>query len=97
MPQGGELDQIFSILWSSVGIDFRLYKEATIRRRIARRMALRKIESLNQYAEILKQNPEEVHALVADIFIHCDLFLSGSAVLSGSTKTGTGKIVPAKI
>ncbi len=74
VPQGGELDQISSIIWSSVGIDFRLYKEATIRRRIARRMALRKIESLNQYAEILKQNPEEVPALVADIFIHVTSF-----------------------
>ena len=73
-PQGGELDQILSILWSSVGIDFHLYKEGTIRRRIARRMALRKIESLNQYLEILKQNPEEVHALVADIFIHATSF-----------------------
>jgi two-component system, chemotaxis family, CheB/CheR fusion protein len=74
MPQGGELDQISSIIWSSVGIDFRLYKEATLRRRIARRMALRKIESLNQYAEILRQNPEEVPALVADIFIHVTSF-----------------------
>ena len=74
VPQGGELDQIFSILWSSAGIDFRLYKEATIRRRIARRMALRKIESLNQYAEILKQNAEEVPALVADLFIHVTSF-----------------------
>ncbi len=74
VPQGGELDQISSILWSSVGIDFRLYKQATIRRRIARRMALRKIESLSQYAEILKQNPEEVPALVADIFIHVTSF-----------------------
>ena len=68
VPQGGELDQIFSILSSSVGIDFRLYKEATVRRRIARRMALGKVESLNQYAEILQQNPEEVHALIADVF-----------------------------
>ncbi len=73
-PQGGQLDQISSIIWSSVGIDFRLYKEATIRRRIGRRMALRKIESLDQYAEILKQNPEEVPALVADIFIHVTSF-----------------------
>ena len=74
VPQGDELDQISSIIWSSVGIDFRLYKEATIRRRIARRMALRKIESLNQYAKILRQNPEEVPALVADIFIHVTSF-----------------------
>jgi two-component system CheB/CheR fusion protein len=73
-PQGGELDQICSILWSSLGIDFRLYKEATIRRRIARRMALRKIESMGQYAKILKQIPDEVSALVADIFIHVTSF-----------------------
>ena len=46
MPEGSDLDKICLILRSSVGVDFRLYKQATVRRRIARRMALQKIASL---------------------------------------------------
>ena len=60
VPEGSDLDKICLILRSAVGIDFRLYKQATVRRRIARRMALQKIASLNKYAQILKQNPEEI-------------------------------------
>ena len=74
VPEGSELDKICLILRSSVGVDFRLYKQATVRRRIARRMALQKIASLNKYAQILKQNPEEAQALADDIFIHVTSF-----------------------
>jgi len=75
VPEGSELDKICLLLRSSVGIDFRLYKQATVRRRIARRMALLKIASLNRYAQTLKQNPEEAQALADDVFIHVTSFL----------------------
>jgi two-component system CheB/CheR fusion protein len=74
VPEGSDLDKVCLILRSSMGVDFRLYKQATVRRRIARRMALQKIASLNKYAQILKQNPEEAHALADDIFIHVTRF-----------------------
>jgi len=72
--EGSELDKVCLILRSSVGVDFRLYKQATVRRRIARRMALLKIASLHKYAQILRQNPEEAQALADDIFIHVTSF-----------------------
>ena len=75
VPEGSELDKICLLLRSSVGVDFRLYKQATVRRRIARRMALQKIASLSRYAQILKRNPEEAEALANDIFIHVTSFL----------------------
>ncbi len=74
VPEGSDLDKVCLMLRSSVGVDFRLYKQATVRRRIARRMALQKIASLNKYAQILKQNPEEAQALADDIFIHVTSF-----------------------
>ena len=74
VPGGSELDEICRILFFSVGVDFRLYKQATIRRRIARRMALQKIASLKKYAQIRKQHPEEAQALADDIFIHLTSF-----------------------
>ncbi|MGA2713603.1 MAG: chemotaxis protein CheB [Bryobacteraceae bacterium] len=74
VPEGSDLDRICLLLRSSAGVDFRLYKQATVRRRIARRMALQKIASLAKYAQILKQNPEEAQALTDDIFIHVTSF-----------------------
>lgn len=74
VPKGSDLDKVCMILRSAVGVDFRLYKQATVRRRMARRMALQKIASLDKYAQILKQNPEEAQALADDIFIHVTNF-----------------------
>jgi two-component system CheB/CheR fusion protein len=74
VPEGSDLDKACMILRSATGIDFRLYKQATVRRRMARRMALRKIASLSKYAQILRQNPEEAQALADDIFIHVTSF-----------------------
>lgn len=74
IPEGSDLDKICLTLRPSTGIDFRLYKQATVRRRIARRMALQKIASLNQYAQVLRRNPEEAQALADDIFIHVTSF-----------------------
>ena len=69
-----DFDRICLTLRSVVGIDFRLYKPATVRRRIGRRMALRKIASLARYARIVKQNPDEAKSLADDIFIHVTRF-----------------------
>jgi two-component system CheB/CheR fusion protein len=74
VPEGGELDTICLLLRSVTGVDFRLYKLATLRRRIARRMALRKIASLHKYAQFLKHDADEAKALADDIFIHVTSF-----------------------
>jgi two-component system CheB/CheR fusion protein len=74
VPEGSDLDKVCLILRSAVGVDFRLYKPATVRRRIARRMALQKIASLNKYAQVLKQSPQEAQALADDVFIHVTSF-----------------------
>jgi two-component system CheB/CheR fusion protein len=70
VPEGSELDTICLHLRSAAGVDLRLYKPATLRRRIARRMALRKIASLHKYAQFLKHDTDEAKALADDIFIH---------------------------
>lgn len=65
----GQLDEICAALRSHTGVDFRLYKRNTVRRRVARRMALQRIASLKKYAQILGGNREEAEALADDIFI----------------------------
>ena len=74
VPEGSDLDKICLILRSATGVDFRLYKPATVRRRISRRMALRKIHSLQKYAQFLRNNADEPQALADDIFIHVTSF-----------------------
>lgn len=54
--------------------DFRGYKRPTMMRRIARRMALRRLESLSEYADSLSDDPDEAEALARDILIHVTSF-----------------------
>ncbi|MGO9255724.1 MAG: chemotaxis protein CheB [Bryobacteraceae bacterium] len=64
------LHKIFLVLQKATGVNFTYYKYTTIQRRIARRMLLHKLESLQQYLEMLHQNPAEPAALCEDILIH---------------------------
>jgi two-component system CheB/CheR fusion protein len=69
-PEGSGLEKIYPLLRSATGVDFRLYKEPTVSRRVARRMALQKMSSLGDYVRFLKENAAEIKALADDIFIH---------------------------
>ena len=62
--------QICTLLRTATGVDFRLYKPATVNRRIARRMALRKLDATEQYVQLLIQDRGELNALYEDILIH---------------------------
>jgi two-component system CheB/CheR fusion protein len=69
-----DLQKILYILRTATGVDFSLYKTGTIKRRVARRMILHRIESLQRYGAYLEQNAIEVQALYQDIFIHVTSF-----------------------
>jgi two-component system CheB/CheR fusion protein len=66
---GTSLSRIFALLRAATGVDFTLYKHSTIQRRIARRMALHKIDNVDAYVQFLEQNPEEMDALYREILI----------------------------
>ncbi len=66
--------EIFAILRTTSGVDFSLYKHGTIRRRIYRRMALHKIESLGDYARLLRERRAEAEALFQDLLINVTAF-----------------------
>jgi len=74
--QAGEddLSKIFMRIRSATGVDFTYYKQATILRRIARRMLLHKIGALTQYVRYLQENPAEVGVLYQDILINVTSF-----------------------
>ena len=56
------------------GVDFSQYKINTIKRRIIRRMILVKIESLEHYANYLKDHANETHQLYQDLLINVTTF-----------------------
>jgi len=64
----------FKLLNVASGVDFTFYKKSTIKRRIARRMALHKIEHLSAYVKYLESHREELDALYQDILIHVTSF-----------------------
>lgn len=65
----GDLKRIFTLLQESHGIDFGYYKQATVGRRIQRRMMLRGYGSLSEYASHIAEDMTELNALYKDLLI----------------------------
>ena len=62
------------------GVDFTLYRDTTIKRRIMRRMALHTHDSLGDYIPRLEKDPEEVKALYHDLLINVTSFFRDPAL-----------------
>lgn len=65
----GQYAGILSMLRRNSNLDFSLYKETTVARRINRRMSFRQISDVSDYKTILAGDPEEVEALYKDLLI----------------------------
>jgi two-component system CheB/CheR fusion protein len=61
--------EVFAHLRERTGVDFSTYKEATVQRRLRRRMGLRKMRGVADYARVLRREPAEVDALYEDLLI----------------------------
>jgi two-component system CheB/CheR fusion protein len=72
--QGADVSAVLRVLRTATGVDFAQYKPASVRRRIARRMLLQKIDDLGTYARYLRQTPHEAQALCDDILIKVTRF-----------------------
>lgn len=64
-----DFNAVLAQLRKASGVDFSQYKPNTIHRRTLRRMLLRKIDSLRDYASYLKEHPEEGQKLYEDVLI----------------------------
>jgi two-component system CheB/CheR fusion protein len=63
------LKKIFVLLRVQTGHDFSQYKPSTLHRRIARRLAVNQIETVDRYIKYLQTNPAEGEALFRDLLI----------------------------
>jgi two-component system, chemotaxis family, CheB/CheR fusion protein len=74
-PDDEQLYQkILQLLRGLSGLDLRQYKPETIRRRIARRMLLLRMEHLAQYLRFLQSRTDELRALHEDVLINVTRF-----------------------
>ena len=69
-----QMAQIFGLLRRTTRVDFSEYKPPTIGRRVARRMALHKLEKLRDYVGLLQRDRNEVKALYQDLLINVTSF-----------------------
>ena len=98
-PAAGDADvrdQILMVVRNATGVDFSEYKLATVERRLARRMALRRAQDLQAYLAIVQGDPEEAHALYEDILIHVTSFFRDPAVFEALSSQILPAILKAK-
>lgn len=68
------LKRIHLLLHNRFGVDFAQYKGTTINRRILRRMALNRLNELEQYIQLLQESQTELELLYRDMLINVTSF-----------------------
>ncbi|MEL1245925.1 CheR family methyltransferase [Flavobacterium sp. DGU11] len=74
--------EIFQIIRKNTGVDFSYYKQSTIRRRLARRMAISKTSSFTEYLKILAADPLAPSLLFNDFLIPVTTFFRDPKVFT---------------
>ena len=59
----GEMKPLLEQIYRERGLDFRGYREATLVRRLARRLRARGVRTYDDYARVLDQDPTEYNRL----------------------------------
>jgi two-component system CheB/CheR fusion protein len=91
-----QLRMIFSTLRARTGLDFFSYKEATVRRRIERRMRLHQIGGLKEYQRFLLGNPIELNALSQELLIGVTNYFRDAAAFEVLAKKGLPRLIAGK-
>ena len=91
-----EWARLFRLLRSNTGVDFTFYKKSTVKRRIARRMTVNKVASLNAYLRILERNAAEVDALFEELLILVTEFFRDPEVFEALQKRVIAHILKSK-
>ncbi|HEX8566638.1 MAG TPA: PAS domain S-box protein [Pyrinomonadaceae bacterium] len=68
------LREILAVLRVRTGHDFSQYKHPTLLRRIARHLQIHELENMQAYVKLLRERPEEVDFLLANLLINVTNF-----------------------
>jgi two-component system CheB/CheR fusion protein len=80
------MKKILMMIRNQSGYDFSNYKTNTIIRRIAKRIALNKIEKIDDYIHFLQKHPDEIEKLYKDFFIGVTSFFRDKEVFNSIEK-----------
>jgi two-component system CheB/CheR fusion protein len=78
--------ELFLLMLQATGVDFSLYRQTTVKRRILRRQALHNIENPQRYLEYVRENPAEIHALYQDLLLKVTQFFRDPEAFDALTK-----------
>ncbi|HET7442804.1 MAG TPA: chemotaxis protein CheB, partial [Terriglobales bacterium] len=70
IASGSDLEKLLTRLRGVTGVDFGLYKQTTLQRRIKRRMVLHHLDNIKGYLRYVESNAGELDELYRDILIH---------------------------
>ncbi|HYC60762.1 MAG TPA: CheR family methyltransferase, partial [Thermoanaerobaculia bacterium] len=90
------LMELFTVLRTRTGHDFMNYKRATVLRRIQRRMVIREIGRLTEYARVLHEEAEEADALLRELLISVTNFFRDREVWDMVERTLVPKLFEGK-
>lgn len=96
LSDGKAFEQILELICSRLGVDLRLYKTPTLRRRIERRMAELKLKSVSAYAAYLKKNTDELHVLFDKLLIQVTDFFRDAFVFESLKSTHLRRLLNEK-
>ena len=83
---------LLQMVYKQSKIDFSGYKEATLSRRVERRMAANRLNNLAAYFDYCSKNPDELNKLSKDILISVTAFFRDRNSFDGLRKTLAGII-----
>lgn len=81
-----DLRKIHIILLNKHDVDFTLYKQTTIIRRIIRRISLNRLTTLEQYIRLLRESKVEVDLLYKDLLINVTSFFREPTLYAALSK-----------
>ena len=70
IASGSDMEKLLTRLRGATGVDFGLYKQTTLQRRIKRRMVVHHLDNIKDYLRYVEGNPGELDELYRDILIH---------------------------
>jgi len=70
LGSNSDLTELLSRVRDASGVDFGLYKQTTLQRRIRRRMVVHRLDNLKEYVRYVREHPSELEELYRDILIH---------------------------
>jgi two-component system CheB/CheR fusion protein len=88
--------KILNMVRLRTGHDFSMYKPNTVRRRIARRMAVNRIESLHEYTRFISEGSDEAEELFKDLVVNVTSFFRNPQVFQKLEKVVISEILSRK-